>query len=65
MGQAVVLKRPSREISIGLPKTGNKKTLNQEGELKTYTTRNKKVRLSFNRPSPYPLPRSLLIGFWS
>lgn len=64
MGQVIVLEKQLDEISIESPKQKNEKLFNPEGGSKMNTTRNKRARLSFARPSPYPLPKGLLTGFW-
>ncbi len=62
--KGIVLERLLEEVSISLPKIKNEKNFNPEGGSKMNTTRNKRTRLSFDRPSPYPLPKGLLIGFY-
>ncbi len=61
MSHAVVLERLSGEVSVKLAKS---KKHDQKGGTKMPTTRSKTTKLSFERPSQYPLPQSLLIGFW-
>jgi len=62
--KAIVLERLLDEVSISLPKIKNEKNFKPEGREKMNTIRNKRTRLSFDRPSPYPLPKGLLIGFY-
>lgn len=64
MGFMTVIEKPVEEISMELPGTTKTKSLNKEGGLKMRTTRKKKAKLSFDRPSLYPLPQPLLTGFW-
>ena len=62
--KGIVLERLLDEVLIGLPKIKSEKNFNPEGGSKMNRTRNKRTRLSFDRPSPYPLPKGLLIGFY-
>jgi len=64
MCQVIIFEGLLEEISINLPKAKREKKFNPEGGSKMFTTRNKRTRLSFDRPSQYPLPQGLLIGFW-
>ncbi len=64
MGFITVTEKPVEEISMEFPGTTKTKSFNKEGGPKMHTTRNKRTKLSFDRPSLYPLPQSLLTGFW-
>ena len=61
--KGIVLERLLDEVSISLPKIKKEKNFKPEGKAKMNTIRNKRTRLSFERPSQYPLPKGLLIGF--
>lgn len=62
MEHVMVLKRPAAKIPIKSLAHRSKKVFNLGG-LKMFSTHNK-IKLSLSRPSTYPLPKALLIGFW-
>jgi len=65
MENVIVLERSSEEVSVELEKPRNEENYNPEGGSSMVTTQNKKrSRVTFYRPSPYPLANGLLIGFW-
>lgn len=61
--KGIVLERSFEEVSISLPKIKKEKNFKPERRAKMNTIRNKRTRLSFERPSQYPLPKGLIIGF--
>ena len=63
MENVIVLERSSEEVSVKLENTKNEENYNPERGSKKYTTQNnkKRSRVSFYRPSPYPLANGLLI----
>jgi len=63
MKKGIVLERSFEEVSISLPEIKKEKNFKPEGRAKMNTIRNKRTRLSFERPSQYPLPKGLIIGF--
>gem|GEM_PF-6726913 len=64
MGRTTILKGMS-EDTFSVPQNHGKiKGISQEGETRMSLRRNKRTKLTLRRPSPYPLPLSLLIGFW-
>lgn len=61
MSHAAVLEKLSGQVS---EKLAEPEKHDQQGGTKMSTTRSKTTKLSFDRPSQYPLPQSLLIAFW-
>lgn len=54
------VKRPPTEHVL----SGEKKISDGEGWLNMPAAKEKKTPLHLGRPSQYPVPKSLLIGFW-
>ncbi|KPJ50754.1 hypothetical protein AMJ40_02000 [candidate division TA06 bacterium DG_26] len=50
--------------SIEKVRTSGGRLLQKRGGGKMLKDRHKRIRIHFERPSPYPLPHSLLIAFW-
>jgi len=64
MKNVIVLERSLEEVSVKLEKPRDEENYTPERGSRMVTTQNKKrSRVTFYRPSPYPLANGLLIGF--
>jgi hypothetical protein len=64
MEQITVVRSSIRKTGGELRTVKKSKDANGKGGKKMRMISKGRTKLTFHRPSPYPLPQSLLIGFW-